>query len=737
MPDPDEKDQIRKDRRALLKGSLIAGAAGVGALALLRKGAGGVVRDVTTHRGVSLPAPKARVVREPKVTATKPVIRLRGESGVKSTAIANNLRKGGQPRLVKAATLKEQRAYDALKPTTTKKLMRGTPAEREKFGKLDAAARSAKAKDQGSLVTHREQSVADRGARQRARQDLLQYRKQKRFMTPASQIIQFGERSSTARDAAVGAGALAAGGSAVYAARQLGKTSKATTRAANATTRAAKAATTASARFTPREVANAVGAEVQAKTRKTLKSYFPTFIKGGKKVSALMKAHVFETPASRLIDFGNDEQWKEASTRRYGSALKGAAGMQRGFFRKNANGDPIIEDIPIAHAQVLKSAYNKGKKIQRTASRGGALAKDVVNVARGKPREKDAAGRTKKREWEKSWFKNTVRDVAAGGALLGGAVLLRKKPKLRAAVQSGIRKAGDAVNSVIPDAVKHNFSTPASALFGKAEKVVRGTRFGKFLGPSKQAVKVQAQREALGKRLSKMPGKDAARVGRKVVRDAALKKDVINNATTAQKAAIRGVKRGAAIAGSGAVLGAAATKAYTDQPEDSKVHQGARVRNALVGAAAGSFLGAGLHAGKSGFRGARVGALLGGVSGLVANPKRKQVIEDLPLASFATPASRLLHFDAVAADAGWDVRDPRGKSARVFAPGSRQRVRRPKEWYEKTDNERKLWKAGLLAAGLAGVAGGAAVGRHFPKAPKAAVESAASKVFDGPWKKSG
>lgn len=63
------------------------------------------------------------------------------------------------------------------------------------------------------------------------------------------------------------------------------------------------------------------------------------------------------------------------------------------------------------------------------------------------------------------------------------------------------------------------------------------------------------------------------------------------------------------------------------------------------------------------------------------------------------------------------MRDPRGKSARVFAPGSRKRERRPKEWHEKAENERKLWKAGVVAAGLAGLAGGAAVARNLPKAP--------------------
>jgi hypothetical protein len=63
-------------------------------------------------------------------------------------------------------------------------------------------------------------------------------------------------------------------------------------------------------------------------------------------------------------------------------------------------------------------------------------------------------------------------------------------------------------------------------------------------------------------------------------------------------------------------------------------------------------------------------------------------------------------FDEWAAYNGWDVRDPRGRSARVFAPGSRARYRREKEWHEKKENRDLLWK---VTAGTAGI-GGAAVG---------------------------
>ena len=77
-------------------------------------------------------------------------------------------------------------------------------------------------------------------------------------------------------------------------------------------------------------------------------------------------------------------------------------------------------------------------------------------------------------------------------------------------------------------------------------------------------------------------------------------------------------------------------------------------------------------------------------------------LNDMTKKRFSSRLARLLELDAYANYAGWDVRDPRGKSARVFAPGSRQRERRPKEWYEKAENERALWKAKVAAAAVGG-----------------------------------
>lgn len=69
------------------------------------------------------------------------------------------------------------------------------------------------------------------------------------------------------------------------------------------------------------------------------------------------------------------------------------------------------------------------------------------------------------------------------------------------------------------------------------------------------------------------------------------------------------------------------------------------------------------------------------------------------------PGRNLSCFDFDAETRGWDVRDPRGRSARVFAPGSRRRERREKSNLEKVSTIRAVRNAALVAA--AGGIGGA------------------------------
>jgi hypothetical protein len=80
---------------------------------------------------------------------------------------------------------------------------------------------------------------------------------------------------------------------------------------------------------------------------------------------------------------------------------------------------------------------------------------------------------------------------------------------------------------------------------------------------------------------------------------------------------------------------------------------------------------------------------------------------------------------------GWDIRDPRGRSARVYAPGARRRERREKSWGEKIDNIRLVRNAALLAA-AAGLGGSlyyrsqALKGARVPKMTSAQAAAAAS-----------
>ncbi|MEA3211617.1 MAG: hypothetical protein QOE70_4674 [Chthoniobacter sp.] len=115
-----------------------------------------------------------------------------------------------------------------------------------------------------------------------------------------------------------------------------------------------------------------------------------------------------------------------------------------------------------------------------------------------------------------------------------------------------------------------------------------------------------------------------------------------------------------------------------------------------------------------------------------AKQKANSVVPDLfPLAAkgrqvaFARlPNGRLIAFDYSAPD--WDVRDQRGRSARVFAPGSQARDRREKYWHERTSNIRKLAIVGAIVAAAGGGAAGFKLGQT--RGVKAALRTRAKKA---------
>lgn len=239
----------------------------------------------------------------------------------------------------------------------------------------------------------------------------------------------------------------------------------------------------------------------------------------GRKLKAAWNGvkRLFSQSAEHEILFYTPTQATDKKGRRTDPVGAAVTGRRVYVGNTNAAGERVYERIPILHHQVVDSTMKKARGVQKWAGRVGALAKDTVQAVAGKPRQRDAYGRTKKREWEKAWFKN-----AAGTAALGGA--------------------GLAV-------LRHARANPDG-------KIARGLRAGR-------------------KFISK------------------------------------------------------AGKIFTEARLDDQI-------------------------------------LLDETQG------------------------------------DWDVRDARGRSARVFAPGSRKRVRREKEWYEKSDNERKLWQGATVASGLAG-----------------------------------
>jgi hypothetical protein len=74
----------------------------------------------------------------------------------------------------------------------------------------------------------------------------------------------------------------------------------------------------------------------------------------------------------------------------------------------------------------------------------------------------------------------------------------------------------------------------------------------------------------------------------------------------------------------------------------------------------------------------------------------------LPL--FNAKTGKVVYFDQSADARGWDLRDARGRSARVYAPGSKRRERREKTNSEKVSTIRAVRNAALVAA-AGGIAG--------------------------------
>jgi hypothetical protein len=408
---------------------------------------------------------------------------------------------------------------------------------RAKAGDLLQAAKSGEpklTKKRAAQVTAGEKARATAGYRKGAREELARVRKENHF-----EMKEERDKLSKVRDVAIIGGAGAAGVGALagaYQARALHKEIGDSVRyAAGSIGRAAR-------RVDPASVA-AAGAQLgKDSLKKGLKKHFPTFTRWGKAAAGMASRQVFETPAEQLglIEFiGMREQMRNQETDVFAGPLKVMAGVEKAYVNTPKGPREVLPGQ--VNAQAIRAAYRSAGTVHKAATRTGAFVSDAGDVIAGRPRKRDSAGRERKREWEKSWFKDGVRKATIGAGMLAGAYGLHKNPGARDWLVKKSGKVMDKANEVVADA--------------------------------------------------------------------------------------------------------------------------------------------------------------------------------FPRRSFSTPAERLglLEFDEVAADAGWDIRDPRGKSARVFAPGSRRRVRREKEWHEKVENERKIRTAAGVAALGIGVASGAIAGRALQR----------------------
>src|SRR6266542_934904 len=382
-----------------------------------------------------------------------------------------------------------------------------------------------------------------------------------------------------------------------------------------------------------------------------------------RKLAGAIKAgavHVHLQNARAVTHFKRREQLREGGkaeaekgSGRFVDPLRVTAGLTPGYAtlaggERRYYGGTRGADLPITHAQVLRSAYAHGGSIRKLAHRAGNLVRDTADVAVGNPRRTDAYGRPQRREWEKPWFHRAAKDALIGAGVLGGALALKRSPALRGKVMQAGSEIRRKVNKAIPD-----FFAGRKFRHGLHE-FSRTTDFNKNLLPS-------------------VPFKFGWSIDYR-------KQQMLYDWV---KQLRREVRRKAGLPIRPPIAGSLPAK-------PSNVIKGFSRQN------------------------------------LQNQPNRNRHFVNFVRSVKKNP----ICFDEIANYAGWDVRDPRGRSARVFAPGSRRRQRREKQWHERVDTQRKLLSALALAGTIAGAGVGVVAGRHFPVKLKPV-----KKIIQGPFPK--
>ena len=481
----------------------------------------------------------------------------------------------------------------------------------------------------------------------------------------------------------------------------------------------------------------------------------------------------FGTPAQALgvIDFAEVADAPKRAVldkkRRFEDHYKVAAGLRKGY---DSAGNR--QDVAIGDQASLRSAYSKAKGIQKWGGRGGRMAKDAADVVIGKPRGRDGSGRKKKREWEKSWAKTAGTNAALATGVVGYGVLAKKNRTVRKLHQAGVRKATLGKRALMK--ALNNFSTPASRILeakvvtmhdfkkkednsaarraaigvgavGAATGAVAGAVSSASSKTADDFLKVRKARDMVGAGGSEPFGKGRFTPKERLAR--ATHNSARKFRRTVGKRAVGGGLVGAALAG-GVTYAATRKKNDFQTPASGLIDFAAKEDDFVPNEKLIAIDRASKRAEKGDYRGLFKPEIQDGISDVYSRSKkgflpfgkkakiRKQAKREVKWlkTGFQTPAREMLEFDSIANEAGWDVRDPRGKSVRVFAPGSRSRERREKRWHEKAENERKLWKGGVVGAGVVAGIGGLVAGKKLggakdlPGGPKVAKVPKAPKV---------
>ncbi len=421
------------------------------------------------------------------------------------------------------------------------------------------------------------------------------------------------------------------------------------------------------------------------------------------------------------------------------------------------------------HMQVMRSALRKGDTVRKVAERGGGLIRDAAKELRGEGREKDRWGREKKREWEKPWFQRTKSQVLGAGALMGGAWVLRKNPKFRAKSDRFVRNVQRSVNERFKDTFPgveplRKKGDKTRAVLAAQNAAAAKAKLTKTQAMVNQAGQNIAKQAAAVKPAPKPAGKSARITPMPKAPAPASQKSVVSSQKSEVKAPPPPVSSSASPWAQSKLVNEAPVKAASKPKKPRKDPPGTvKQFNRLLMAQAGKPM---LQfekpfAGYNPKRHARTGGLndsfrksynrehgsnlkrpvttppsklkpgseahgrrksfCGRMSGMPGPTSKggKLTPKGAALRRWNCMAIQALTQFADPLDVGWDIRDARGNSARVFAPHAGQRDRRPKRWHERVENERKLW-AGAAAAST--LAGGAAMRKILGKQTKQTVD---------------